>query len=317
MNPAFLWHLGLDTSLKPGKQIEHYIDDEGFCRLVRELSGGGCKKQAEPPSYEFSLPNNRYLLAKGQAIIAEDDHCLGAVIILTDISALKALDQLKSEFVAKVSHELRSPLSTIHEQLLMVEKKTTTDHYMLSRAREKTRELISLIGDLLDLSRIEAGIVGTAATPVCLAELLHNIVDFVGTQAQERKQTLTLELPDTPLPKINADPAALESIFGNLIVNAIKYTPEGGNIVVQLKLQDDHFEVTVTDNGFGIEADKLDKIFDKFYRVKNDKTRYITGTGLGLSIVKGLVEKLHGSITVVSEPGKGSSFTVRLPVEAE
>ncbi|MBN2231745.1 MAG: response regulator [Deltaproteobacteria bacterium] len=316
MNPAFLWHLGLDAKLKPGKQIEHYIKDEGFCHMVRELSCGGCKKRLEPPSYEFALPNNRYLLAKGQAIAADDDHCLGAVIILVDISALKALDQLKSEFVAKVSHELRSPLSTIHEQLVMVEKKPTTDHYMLSRAREKTRGLISLIGDLLDLSRIEAGNVGNAATPVCLAELLHNIVDFIGTQAQERNQTLTLELPDTPVPKVTADPTALESIFGNLIANAIKYTQEGGVIAVRLNIRDNQVEVTVADNGFGMEADKLEKIFEKFYRVKNDKTRYITGTGLGLSIVKSLVEKLNGSISVVSKPDQGSSFTVRLPADA-
>ncbi|MBN2331782.1 MAG: response regulator [Deltaproteobacteria bacterium] len=316
MNPAFLWCLGLDAEMKPGREIEHYSNDEGFCRMVRELSHGGCENMKEPPTYEFALPDNKFLLAEGQAIVNEEDDCLGAVVILVDVTALKALDQLKSEFVAKVSHELRSPLSTIHEQLVMVEKKPTKDQYILSRAREKTQGLISLIGDLLDLSRIEAGNMGAVAKPVSLAELLANIVDFIGAQAQGRNQTLSLELPEIALPDVVADPMALESIFGNLIANAIKYTQEGGTIKVEVEQVDSQIQVAVIDNGYGMEARQLEKIFDKFYRVKNEKTRYITGTGLGLSIVKSLVEKLNGSITVASEPDKGTTFTVRLPAAA-
>jgi len=314
MNPAFLWHLGLDANLKPGKHIEEYIKDDSFCRMLREISKDGCKKMEKPPTYEFALADNKFLLAEGQAIVNEENDCLGAVVILSDITAMKALDQLKSEFVAKVSHELRSPLSTIHEQLVMVEKTPDNEQYLLSRAREKTQGLISLIGDLLDLSRIEAGHVGQDLKPVAVDELLHNIVDFITTQAQSRNQNLTLELPETSLPKILADPMALESIFGNLVANAIKYTQEGGDIKVKAALVGDQVQVAVMDNGFGIEARQLDKLFDKFFRVKTDKTRYITGTGLGLSLVKGLVDKMGGTITVESEPDQGSTFTVLLPV---
>ncbi|HDJ27657.1 MAG TPA: response regulator [Proteobacteria bacterium] len=317
MNPAFLWYLGLDANLKPGKPIEEYIKDDGFCKMLRGIGEGGCKKIKEPPTYEFALAANKFLLAEGQAIVNEEKDCLGAVVILSDVTAMKALDQLKSEFVAKVSHELRSPLSTIHEQLVMVEKTPDNEQYLLPRAREKTQGLISLIGDLLDLSRIEAGHVGQDLKPVAVDELLRNIVDFITAQAQSRNQSLALELPEASLPKILADPMALESIFGNLIANAIKYTQEGGEITVKAQLVDDQIQVDVIDNGFGIEARQLDKLFDKFFRVKTDKTRYITGTGLGLSLVKGLVDKMGGTITVASKPDQGSTFTVLLPVKAE
>ena len=315
MNPAFLWSLNLDASLKPGKRIEEYVDDSGFCERVLALSQGDCSSDTGTASYEFALPDNKFLMAEGRCILGEEKDCLGAVVILVDISAMKALDQLKSDFVAKVSHELRSPLSTIHEQLVMVEKKPENDEYLLSRAREKTHGLISLIGDLLDLSRIEEGRIGEEAQPVKVDELLKNIVDFIGAQAESRKQSLKLELPqEQPLPAVFADPVALESIYGNLIANAIKYTQEGGSIKVRVGLFKNQIEVAVIDNGFGMEERQLEKLFTKFFRIKTEKTRYITGTGLGLSIVKGLVDKLNGTILVSSKPEHGSTFTVRLPV---
>jgi signal transduction histidine kinase len=221
--------------------------------------------------------------------------------------------------VAKVSHELRSPLSTIHEQLAIVIKDMVGEDYaqdqnILTRAREKTSGLIALIGDLLDLSRIEEGIICHEPQPVRLEEILKNIVEFLETRASQKAQSLTLELPGTPVPELTADPIAIESIFGNLVSNAINYTPEGGEIIVTVDMAGINLRVSVKDNGFGIADKYLDKIFDRFYRVKDDKTRYITGTGLGLPIVKGLLDSMGGFIDVESEPGKGSVFTVLLPV---
>ena len=244
----------------------------------------------------------------------------GAVVVLEDITALKVLDQVKSEFVAKVSHELRSPLSTIHEQLAMVlgemvGDESKNDQYILARAKEKTHGLISLIGDLLDLSRIEAGIVHQEPKPVRLEELLKSIVDFLGTRAKGRRQAVILELSENRFPLFTADPMVLESIFGNLITNAINYTPDGGEVKISAGFNEKSMHVTVKDNGFGIEARHLEQIFERFYRVKDEKTRYITGTGLGLPIVKGLLDSLGGTISVRSTPGKGSAFTVLLPVQ--
>jgi signal transduction histidine kinase len=231
---------------------------------------------------------------------------------------MKVLDQLKSEFVAKVSHELRSPLSTIHEQLAVVIRDivggvSEQDQFILARAKEKTHGLIALIGDLLDLSRIEDGSICHEAKSVRLDESLSMIVDFLKTRAESKNQTLILKLPKDPLPKIIADPFALESIFGNLITNAIKYTQNGGKIKIDVEMAGINVRVAVTDNGFGITDKYLDKIFERFFRIKDDKTRYITGTGLGLPIVKELLDTMGGHIDVESRPGKGSTFTVLLP----
>jgi signal transduction histidine kinase len=221
--------------------------------------------------------------------------------------------------VAKVSHELRSPLSTIHEQLALVlsdliGQVSESDTHLLSRAKEKTKGLISLIGDLLDISRIEAGAVCQEIKPVQLEELLGNIVDFMQARAQAKNQRLSLDATGSPLPQIKADPLALESIFGNLIANAINYTPDGGSILVEIEMCGINLGVRIKDNGFGMEARHLEKIFERFYRIKTDKTRFITGTGLGLPIVKGLIDSLGGRISVESAPDKGSTFTVLLPV---
>jgi signal transduction histidine kinase len=319
MNPAFAWYLDLDPTLGPGDQIKAYVADEGFCKLVMDISTG---KYADPqriPTYEFALPDGKYLQAQGRPVLGEDGECLGAAVLLMDITAMKVLDRLKSEFVTKVSHELRSPLSTIHDQIALALRhiageEYASDQHLLSRAREKTRGLISLIGDLLDVSRIEAGMTCPEPKAIRLEELLQSIVDFLGTSAAKHAQSLTLELPPAPLPSLTADPLALESIFGNLITNAINYTPEGGRIQVRVDLQDDRVRVRVKDTGFGIEARHLEKIFEKFYRVKDDRTRNITGTGLGLSIVRGLLNSIGGTIHVESTPGMGSTFTVLLPV---
>ena len=269
--------------------------------------------------YEFTTSDEKYLMASGRSILSEEGEYLGAVVNLVDITAMKVLDRLKSEFVAKVSHELRSPLSTIHEQLAlvlkdMVEKDSSRDQYLLSRAKEKTQGLISLIGDLLDISRIEAGNVCVECKPVKLDELLKSIVEFMETRARGKEQTLQLIVPDEPVPSVSADPRALESIFGNLISNAINYTPNGGTVQVGISLQADKIRTDITDTGFGIEAKDIENIFKRFYRVKNDKIRFITGTGLGLPIVKGLLDEMGGSIQVQSEPNKGSTFSVFLPI---
>lgn len=320
MNPTFSWHLGIDQHRGLGDLVNECVVDDGFCRFVRDISQGKHSDPGNIPTYEFSTPDEKFLQVRGRPVFGDDGECLGAVVVTSDITTIKVLDRLKSEFVAKVSHELRSPLSTIHEQLAMVirdlagQLEPEQDLHMLSRAKEKTGGLISLIGDLLDLSRIESGTVCQEPRPVQLEDLLKSIVDFLKIKADNKKQTLTFQPPEEPLPKIIADPLSLESIFGNLVTNAIHYTPENGKIHVNVVLEGHQVRVEIIDNGFGIAEKHIDKIFDRFYRVKDENTRYITGTGLGLPIVKGLVDSLKGSISVKSKFGEGSIFTVFLPV---
>ena len=317
-NPAFYDLLDLDADQIKGNQLNNYIADEELCDLISEISQGKFVDYEDIPPIEFAVSEESYIMARGKPVLGHKGECLGAVISLVNVTALKVLDRLKTEFLAEVSHELRSPLSTIHEQLAVVLQdmvnEESRDQHLLSRAKEKTQGLISLIGDLLDLSRIDTGAVCQEPKAVSLENLLESIVDFMETRATGKNQKLKLELPANPLPPFSVDPLAIESIFGNLITNALNYTPDGGEITVKVETEGNKVKVRVIDNGLGIEAKHMDKIFERFYRVKNESTRYITGTGLGLPIVKGLVDSLDGDISVESQPGVGTTFTVVLPL---
>ena len=320
MNPVARQYLGLPQDKGIGEKIQDCIEDKGFCDYIKIVSG--CKPVSHDgvvvKSYELALSDERYILVLGKPITVEDGECLGTVINLSDITAMKVFDRLKSEFVSKVSHELRSPLSVIHEQLAMVMKgnileESDDQQYILGRAKDKTSNLISLIGDLLDLSKIEAGTTGKEPEKIQLADFIEKIVDFLNIEALKKEQNLEFILPEKELPEVKADPIALESVFGNLIANAIKYTPEKGKIEVILDIKDHYVRVKVKDSGFGIEERHLSRIFEKFYRIKDDNTRFINGTGLGLAIAKTLINELKGDLLVESEAGKGSLFTVLLP----
>jgi two-component system phosphate regulon sensor histidine kinase PhoR len=317
INPACRQVLKLDRDTEPGRPLQDYLTDAPLCRLVMEISQGKHVDYEDIPEQEFALADGTHLRALAQPVLGERKECLGAIVTFLNITSLKVLDRLKSEFVAKVSHELRSPLSTIHGQLAMVIGDLSgaePQQHLLTRAKEQTQTLITLIGDLLDLSRLEEGLICREPKPVRLNELLQNIVDFLSARVAARKQSLTFQVSAEDLPEIEADPIALESIFGNLITNALTYTPDGGRIRVALDRAGINLRVKVMDNGFGIAEKHLDKIFDRFYRVKDERTRYITGTGLGLPMVKGLVDSLGGIIEVGSTPGEGSTFTVLLPI---
>ena len=320
MNPVFKQHLGLSPDIRAGEPIEAYVDDRNFCRFVRSIPQRVKLDPDEAPTYEFGRSKDKYFLAKGRPVSGEQEENLGAVVILVDITAIKLLDRLKSEFVAKVSHELKSPLSTIHEQLSIVldeltSKQQIDNHQILFRARERTNSLISMISDLLDISRIENGLISGEGRTQNLGQVLTETADFYQSKAREKGHTLTIDLPEAPMPAVKADPIALQSIFSNLITNAINYTPQGGTIEVRAGFAGDYISVAIADNGFGIAPEYLEKIFERFYRVQTEKTRMIPGTGLGLSIAKEMLTSIGGSIEVSSETGRGSVFTVYLPIE--
>jgi signal transduction histidine kinase len=244
------------------------------------------------------------------------------VVILVDISAIRKLDRLKSEFVAKVSHELRSPLSTIHEQMAMViqdlleQEGLIQDQRILSRVQERTKGLINLVEDLLDLSKLEAGAAYQNMQDVQIEDMLSQLIGYLRDQAQAKNQELNLHLPQGHLEPVRADPKALESVFNNVISNALKYTPEQGRVDVSLQAnQPGILTLFVSDNGYGIDDSEQERIFERFYRIKDANTRFITGSGLGLPIVKGILDDLGGSITVQSKKGQGSTFVITLPTE--
>ena len=273
-------------------------------------------------SQELSLGESGEIFLRAHTAPVRNDlgETLGSVTVLQDISHLKELDKMKSEFIAMVAHELRAPLAAVEQQLTVILNKmagevTAKQEQLLSRAKERTKGLLTLIKDLLDISKIEAGMMVQYKEPLSLQEVAQKVVDLMRTEAEAKKLELQFSSP-SKLPLIGADRNSMEGIFTNLISNAIKYTPEAGKIWVTLSEEGGFVKATVSDTGIGIKKEDLPRIFDRFYRVKTAETRQIVGTGLGLSIVKSIVDAHLGSISVESEEGGGTTFTVLLPKEA-
>ena len=273
-------------------------------------------------SQELSMGESAEIFLRAHTAPVRDDlrETIGSVTVLQDISHLKELDKMKSEFIAMVTHELRAPLAAVEQQLTVILNKmagevTAKQEQLLSRAKERTRGLLTLIKDLLDLSKIEAGKMVQYKEALTLQEVIQKVVDLMRTEAENKKIDLQFSSPSQN-PIIHADRTSMEGIFTNLISNAIKYTPEGGKVWITLGEEGEFVKATVSDTGIGIKKEDLSRIFDKFYRVKTVETRQIIGTGLGLSIVKSIVDAHLGSISVESEEGGGTTFTVLLPKES-
>jgi signal transduction histidine kinase len=234
---------------------------------------------------------------------------------------LKRIDEMKSEFVSVASHELRTPLASIKNAVQLILNGKTgeineTQAKFLSMADRNINRLTNILNNLLDLSRIESGKIAIKFEELDLRVSIEFIFTSFKTQADEKSMHLRMDLPQE-LPPVYGDREKLEQILTNLLGNAIKFTPEGGEISVSAKPYPEDgnmLALSVIDTGVGIPKDQLDKIFDKFHQVEGSLHRSISGTGLGLAITKGLVEAHQGKIWVESEVGKGSTFTFTLPI---
>lgn len=250
----------------------------------------------------------------------EDGKELGVVAIFIDVTDIKAIDKMKSSFVAMASHELRTPLTAIKgfvSTLLMDEtfsNEERQEFYMI--IDQECDRLTRLINDLLNTSRIEAGeSLKPNYTRVETRSLLEKVI-MIQKQSTSR-HTLKLDVRGE-IPDIVADEDKLDQVLTNLLNNAIKYSPNGGEITLHAMTDNGDLLLGVEDHGMGIPKDHLHKVFDKFHRVNNEDNRKIYGTGLGLYLVKHLVETVHmGKIWVESEVGKGSTFLVRVPLELD
>jgi signal transduction histidine kinase/CheY-like chemotaxis protein len=264
-----------------------------------------------PTRAEVQLADGRTLQAQVSAIEG-----IGCAAVMQDITHLKELDRIRSEFVSVVSHDLRSPLTTIRgyvELLPRVGPLTPQQAEFVNRVGQSMKTITDLIGDLLDVGRIEAGL-DQEFEPCHIKEIVQRSLEAVRMSADEKRHQVSLEsAPDLPL--LMGNPRRLEQVTTNLLTNAIKYTPEGGQIQVILRPQGKYLMLRVVDNGIGIPLEDQPHVFDKFYRVQSKDTAEIMGTGLGLSIVKSVVEKHAGRVWVESEPGQGSTFTVLLPAQ--
>jgi PAS domain S-box-containing protein len=244
---------------------------------------------------------------------------IGAVALFHDVTRVDAMDQLRADFLSMVSHELKSPLSSLLMQISVVldglaGKVTTKQKDLLGKAKEKTKGMITLVNDILDYRRLEEGKSLQKIESLNLAEILERTIELMRLSADEKGVRMTSEIAEE-LPSFSGDRGGMEAIFVNLISNAIKYTPKGGNVNVSLNKEGKGTRIMVVDTGMGIPDEDIDQIFEKFYRIKTEETRSISGSGLGLSIVKGIVEAHNGAIHVESELGNGTTVIVSLPGE--
>ena len=237
-------------------------------------------------------------------------------------SALEEVQQIsktKSEFISAVSHELRTPLTSIkgYAAILMTGKVGQIPDQVkerLERINKQSDNLVKLINDLLDISRIESGRAEMQLIKTDLSAMVDNVSDLLTPQLKEKDITLIRDI-DKDIPEVSVDPTQIERVFINLIINAIKFTPEKGQITVKVKKDTDKLNISVIDNGIGIKKEDLNRLFDEFYRVENEINQNVKGTGLGLTLAKKIVEAHHGKMSVISEPGKGATFYFTLPVE--
>jgi len=322
-NPTLLRMLGYEGNALDDQPLSALTTDEKLTGIIDGILGLNTDEfkvlSAEiGPHERGERPSNQlYLRAQAVPFQNRSGEILGSVTIIDDITHLKELDEMKSAFVSMVSHEIRSPLTTVLSQIKILMdglagKLSDKQADILSKMSRKVYGLVELSNELLDLSRIEAGLIVQDKQQVQLMDILESLVEFIQARAKEKDISLSLEKADLPL--INADIKSMEEVFSNLITNAIIYTPEGGKIDVSGEVKGGFVGISISDTGYGIAPDELPRIFEKFYRAKTEKTRNIVGTGLGLPIVKSIVEAHNGTVRVESEEGVGSTFYVRLPV---
>lgn len=315
--------------VKAGDRERSALEQLGRCEQLIQLLGETRRRRAvSHKSSEFVLPDDegkqhwyritcRTLASPNdQSSAGEKAPTHGAVAVLTDITGQKAIQKRNAEFVSSVSHEMKTPLSSIraYVELLVdgeAEDEATREEF-LGVINGQADRLQRLIDNLLNLARIEAGVVAVNKSALSLNELLAEAIEVMQPAAADKQITLVSE-PSPLYLGVLADRDMLLQAAINLLSNAVKYTRPGGNVTLKSRLNDQEVVFEVQDTGVGLSSEDCQKVFEKFYRVKKDR-EMAQGTGLGLALVKHIVEDVHGGhIEVASELGRGSTFRVVLP----
>ena len=321
-NPAATRMLNLHEKLETGKDIRESIPQKDLIALIdKAFTPDTSQYTVLSEEVELSVPEPRTLMVNLSVVRDNNGQGLGVVSVLRDITELTEINQIKTQFVTMVTHELRAPLAAIEGYLTAyLQGLAGTDpqvsRQMLDRAKQRAHALLDMVNDLLEFSRLEAKRVVRKKELLDLSGIITNTVELLKGQGDSKGIQFQVDLPES-LPLIEADRSEMEQLFTNLISNAIKYNVKRGKVIVSAKKSSHALNIKVADTGIGIAEEHLPHIFEEFYRVSGPETRYTTGTGLGLSIVKKIVESHFGRIEVESKVGKGTTFTVKLPVKEQ
>ncbi len=236
-----------------------------------------------------------------------------------DITKEKEVDKMKTEFVSFASHQLRTPLSAMRwfSEILLsgdVGKLTKEQKGVVENIQQSSLRMIELVGDLLDISRIESGRIIIDPKPTILSELIDGVIREVEQKAKHKKQIITTHYGKN-IPTVNLDQSLIRNVFLNLLTNAIKYTPNSGEIRIEINREADYLIAKVIDNGYGIPKDQQESVFNKFFRANNAIKIETEGSGLGLYLVKTIIDSSGGKIWFQSSEGKGTAFWIKLPIK--
>jgi two-component system, OmpR family, phosphate regulon sensor histidine kinase PhoR len=303
--------LDLSPSGVIGRPIWEAVRNTAVQQIVREALQSKQRKYVE-----LEIPRLQATVSLLAAHLPGDP-CPGVVLVFHDVTELRRLENLRREFVSNVSHELKTPLTSIqaYAETLLSGAINDPDHNLrfVKGIEEQAERLHALILDLLLLSRIESGANVFEVAAVSLDEAVEHCIQEHSAVCDAKRITLTAAPHDTAV-RLLADAEGLQTILDNLIDNAIKYTPEGGHVTVRWRTEQSYAVLEVSDTGIGIPREHFQRIFERFYRVDRARSRELGGTGLGLSIVKHLAQEFDGRVDVSSREGEGSTFTVRLPL---
>ena len=305
--------IGIAPEQLAGRRLTELVRHQELESLIDEAIA-----QRHPVSAELRLFSPTEQVVRFQAVPCQREAGEAALVLVAqDVTEVRRLEGLRREFVANVSHELKTPLTSIAglvETLLNgALEDPANNRRFVSLIEAETGRLTLLIDDLLELSQIESRAVPLRMQPVDLAVLVRQVWGTLERAAAARRIAIEWDLP-ADAPTVRGDPERLRQVFVNLLDNAIKFNQEGGRIMVRGRRREAAFAIEVEDTGIGIPEPELPRIFERFYRVDKARSRELGGTGLGLAIVKHIVELHQGRIVLRSRLGHGSLFTVVLPL---
>lgn len=312
INPAACRILGIDCPSAVEKTLIECTLNHDLASLVEQV----CRTQ-QAAGLDIDLSGTRQSAVHAYvAPVPRPDNGIDVLVVLHDVTSMRELDTIRRDFVANVSHELRTPLASIKAMAETIVIRHTTDPaavpgFAESIAQEADRMAL-LAEDLLDLTQIESKRRDVLIEPARLRDIVDEVFGRLMGAAEKRSVSLANEVEADEVTE--ADSSSLVQVLINLVDNAIKYTPDGGAVKVWADHTSGHVAIRVSDNGMGIPAEDLPRIFERFYRVDKARSRQSGGTGLGLAIVKHLCEQMGGSVSVRSETGVGSTFSVLLPI---
>jgi two-component system phosphate regulon sensor histidine kinase PhoR len=258
------------------------------------------------------VPMRRYVSAVATPLLGGGPP--GVLLTLHDLTGIRQVETTRREFVSNVSHELRTPLASLKAMVETLEagalEEPRVARDFIGRIHREIDRLNSLVGDLLELARLERGQTGLRLSPVDLGPLVDEVRGQFEARATAKAIALEAALPDG-LPRVEGEPDRLRQVLVNLLDNALKFTPEGGHIKISASAKGQAVEISVSDTGTGIPAEHLPHIFERFYKV--DRSRRDQGIGLGLAIAKHIVLAHGGELRVESQEGRGSTFSFTVP----